>query len=67
MNTADLGKTTKIANLRILVEQVIRWLKCFRVLANGMTINELQYVDDMLKVLTSMPNLKKTNVQRLDF
>ena len=67
MNTGDVGKTTKIANLQILVEQVIRWLKCFRVLANGMTINELQYVDDMLKVLTSMPNLKKTNVQRLDF
>ena len=41
-------KTTKIANLRILVEKVIPRLKCFRILANDMAINQLEHVDDIL-------------------
>ena len=39
--TSWCKKTTKIANLRILVEKVIPKLKCFRILANDMAINQL--------------------------
>ena len=41
----------------ILVEQVIRRLKRFKILANEMSINQLQYLEDMLKVWTALSNL----------
>ena len=60
IDPADVPKTAKIANLRILVEQVIRQLKCFRILANDMAINQLQYADDVLKVCAALSDLRKS-------
>lgn len=48
MNPADVLKATKIADLLVLVGQVIRHLKCCRILANEMAINQSQYADDLL-------------------
>ena len=53
MDPNGLPKETKIANLWILIEQVIWRLKCFRILANEMVINQFQYADDVLWVALS--------------
>lgn len=59
MEPDDVWETTKIANLRILVEQVIWWLKYFTILADEMEINQLQYADDVLKACVALSNLQK--------
>ena len=56
MGPFSVRKTTKIVNLWIIIEQVIHQLKCFRILANEMAINQLQYIDDMLKVWAVLSN-----------
>ena len=66
MDPADERKT-EIANLQILVEQPIQWLKCFRILANEMGINQLQCADDVLKVCAALSNLRKPTLKRLSF
>ena len=64
MDPPDAWKTTKIANLQIILEQVIQKLiKCFRILANEMAINQLQYADDLLTVGATL----KTNIQKQSF
>ena len=57
IDPADARKTAQIANLRILVEQLIRQLKCFRILAHEMVIDQLQFTDDLLKVCAALSNL----------
>ena len=59
MDPADVRKTTKIANFQILAKQVILRLKCFRIFANEMAINQLEYADDVLKVCAALPNLRR--------
>lgn len=59
MEPDDVSETTKIANLRILVEQVIWWLKYFTILADEMEMNQLQYADDVLKACVALSNLRK--------
>lgn len=59
MEPDDVWETTKIANLRILVEQVIWWLKYFTILADEMEMNQLQYADDVLKACVALSNLRK--------
>lgn len=56
MDPSDLRKTLKIENLRILLNK-IRRLKCFRIIANEMAINQLHYADDMLKLCVALSNL----------
>ena len=67
MDPADERKTIEIANLQILVEQPIQWLKCFRILANEMEINQLQYADDVLKMCAALSNLRKPTLKKLSF
>lgn len=59
MEPDDVWETTKIANLKILVEQVIWWLKYFTILADEMEMNQLQYADDVLKACVALSNLRK--------
>lgn len=48
MDSADVRKTAKIANLMILAEKVIRQHKRFRIFADEIAINQLQYAYDVL-------------------
>ena len=51
-------KTKKIANLRILIEQVIRRLKTFRILANEIPISSVPHIDDIVIVCSAICNMK---------
>ena len=47
----DVTKTCKIAKVRILVEQVIRQMKTFRLIANELPLSLAHQVNDILTVL----------------
>lgn len=59
MSAAAVNKTKRIANLRILVEQVIRRLKTFRILQTELPISLLPCADDIVIVCAALCNLKK--------
>ena len=50
MAPAQLNKTSSIAKVRILVEQVIRRMKTFRILSNEIPISLLEHSNDMFIV-----------------
>ncbi|XP_057305232.1 uncharacterized protein LOC130642165 [Hydractinia symbiolongicarpus] len=59
MSQADVRKTTKIAKLRILVEQVISRLKKFHLIAKEVPITLLCHLDDIIIICAALCNLKK--------
>ena len=58
MVPSELIKTKKIANTRILVEQVIRQVKTFKMLVNELPISLIRHIDDMLVICCALVNLK---------
>ncbi|XP_052285025.1 uncharacterized protein LOC127881311 [Dreissena polymorpha] len=59
MSSACVAKTKHIANHRILIEQVIRRMKTFKILANEIQISLLSHVDDIVTVCVALYNLKE--------
>ena len=59
MPSVAVEKTKKIANLRILVEQVIRRLKNFRILSNQVPITLVPYLDKMVVVCSGLCNFQE--------
>lgn len=59
MLPAHLIKAKRIANLRILVEQIIRRMKCFRFIKYEMPISVVYLADKILKVVGGLCNLQK--------
>ena len=53
----DVAETSKIANVRIYVEQAIGCLKYFNILSNVMPIKCVPLSDDILKVCCALCNL----------
>ncbi|XP_045162255.2 uncharacterized protein LOC123527064 [Mercenaria mercenaria] len=58
MTSAAVGKTKRIANRRILIEQVIRRLKTFRILANEIQISTCGHIDEIIGVCAALSNFK---------
>ena len=58
MTPSEARKTKHIANLRRLVEQMIRRLKSFRILAMEYPINTLKLFDDVVCIFGALSNLK---------
>ena len=58
MLSGQVLKTKEIAQLRILVEQVIRRLKCFRILTQELPIEFIRHIDDILVICSSVVNMK---------
>ena len=58
MTPSEVKKTSQIAKLRILVEQVIRRVKTFRIIANELPISMLPHLNDILVVCAALSNLK---------
>ena len=52
-------KTKEIAQLRILVEQVIRRLKCYRMLSQELPLNLISHIDDILVICSAVVNMKE--------
>ena len=59
MSRAANNKTSRIANLRILVEQIIRRVKTFRLIRYGIPISLVPALDKILTVCSALCNLKK--------
>ena len=59
MTPSEVRKAKHSANLRILVEQVIRRLKTFRILAMEYRINMLKLSDDVVCLCGALSNLRK--------
>ena len=58
MVPSDLIKTKKKFKIRILVEQVIRQVKTFKILANELPISLIRHIDDILVMCCALVNLK---------
>ena len=59
MTPAEINKTSATTKVRILVEQVIRRLKTFQIIANEMHISLLSHVNDILDFGSAFCNFKK--------
>ena len=59
MLPSEIHKTKRIANLRILIEQVIRQMKGFKILAQEFPIRLLSNIDDICTVCAALVNLKQ--------
>ena len=57
MTSAQVAKTKKIANRRIVVEQAIRRLKTFRILQTEIPISSINLLDDCLIICCATSNL----------
>ncbi|XP_065665774.1 uncharacterized protein LOC136087229 [Hydra vulgaris] len=58
MPPAELIKTTEVAKLRIVVEQVIRRIKTHRILSNEFPITMLPHLNNILIVCAALSNMK---------
>ena len=56
MSKNDVNATSKIANVRIYVEQVIKRMKDFRILKNEIPINILPLTDNILIIYRALTN-----------
>lgn len=45
--------------MRMIVEQVIRQMKCFRILSSELPINLLRHIDDIILVCAASTSLRK--------
>ena len=59
MTPADVSKTRVIAKVRILVEQIIRRIKTFKILANELPMSMLENVDDIILICAALCNFKE--------
>ena len=53
----DVKKTSDIAKVRILVEQVIRRMKTFRIIGNELPVSLLPHINDILIVCSALSNI----------
>ena len=60
MSSSCVSKTKRIANHRILIEQVIRRLKTFRILANEIPLSLIGHVDQITTVCAALSNLRES-------
>ena len=59
MTSAAVKKTKRIANHRILIEQVIGRLKNFKILKNEIPVSLIGHIDDIATVCATLCNLKE--------
>ena len=59
MGSVDVSKTNRIAKMRILVEQVIRRIKSFRILSGELSISMIPHINDILVICAALTNLQK--------
>ena len=57
MTASDVALTSKIANVRIYVEQAIKQMKVYHILQSELPVNLLPIVDDIVVVVCALTNL----------
>ena len=58
MTSAEVKKTTDVANLQIHVEDAINCIKSFRILKNTLPVSLFWHIDDILWTCAPLCNLK---------
>lgn len=58
MSTSAVNKTKRVANLRIIVEQVIRRLKTFKIMKFEMPVTLIPNMDKIVRVCAALCNLR---------
>ena len=56
MSSKDVKSTSRIANVRIYVEQAIKRMKVFHILQHEIPINLLPSVDDIVRSICALTN-----------
>ena len=59
MTPAEISKTSAIAKVRILVEQIIRRIKTFKILANELPMSMLENVNDIMLICAALCNFNE--------
>ena len=59
MTPAEVSKASATAKVRILVEQIIRRIKTFKILANELSMSMLENVDDIMLISAALCNFKE--------
>ena len=59
MTPAEVSKTSATVKVRILVEQIIRRIKTFKILANELSMSMLENVDDIMLISAALCNFKE--------
>ena len=59
MSKEQVKNTSRIANARIYVEQVMKRLKDYRILTNEIPVTLISLADDIVKVCAALSNLKE--------
>ena len=59
MTPTEVSKTSAIARVRILVEQIIRRINKFKILANELPMSVLENVDDIMLICAALCNFKE--------
>ena len=59
MSSKAVQKTKKVANLRILIEQVIRQIKSFRILSGQLPVTLVPSLNKIVRVCSALVNLKR--------
>ena len=55
----EVSKTSAIAKVRILVEQIIRRINTFKISANELPMSILENVDDIILIFAALYNFKE--------
>ena len=59
MSKEQVKSTSRIANARIYVEQVMKRLKDYRILSNEIPVTLISLADNIVKVCAALSNLQK--------
>lgn len=60
LSVSAVKKTKQVANLRILIEQVIRQLKTFRILSGQVPVTLVPHLHKVVKVCAALTNFKRS-------
>jgi len=58
MLPAEITKTKRVANVRILIEQVIRQVRCFKILTQEVPITLIHNMDDITTICAALVNFR---------
>ena len=59
MIPAEVSKTSSIAKVRVLIEQIIKRRKTLKILANELPMSLLGNVDDVMLICAALCNFKE--------
>ena len=59
----EVVHTRRVTNVRIHVERAIRRIRCFRILNGNFPLSQIKVLDDIVRVICILCNLKKNLIK----